>query len=104
MNVEATNLKNSPLLTIDEMGQQLKVPVNTIYYWVHRREIPFLKMGRHLRFRREEVLDFFDKKVEHSRPTCPPLAELLEPKPWFREASLGGSLKTRRRALLKQKE
>ena len=33
------------LLTIQEMSSQLKVSVKTIYYWVHRWEIPYLTVG-----------------------------------------------------------
>lgn len=46
------------LLTVDEVAQMLRVPAS----WVYARtsgesadKLPFLKIGRHLRFRRAEI-------------------------------------------------
>jgi excisionase family DNA binding protein len=47
------------LLTVKEISQLLKVSHNTIYYWVSRSEIPFIRVGKHLRFERDKVLSFF---------------------------------------------
>ncbi|MGE4108051.1 MAG: helix-turn-helix domain-containing protein [Bacteriovoracia bacterium] len=49
-----------------EIAKLLKVPIGTIYYWVSRREVPFLKIGKHLRFNYLEVL----RKFESSSVTC----------------------------------
>ena len=44
-----------PLLTIDEAVQFLKVKKNTLYTWAYRRQIPSQKVGKSLRFRREDL-------------------------------------------------
>jgi len=38
------------LLTIQEAAQFLRVSVSTLYGWVYQRRIPFVKLGRALRF------------------------------------------------------
>jgi excisionase family DNA binding protein len=52
------------LLTPGDLAQHLKVPIATVYYWVHRKEIPFIKVGRHLRFELIEVLQSFRERTE----------------------------------------
>ena len=91
----------SPLLTLTEVSSMLRIPKNTIYYWVHLNEIPYLKIGRHLRFNEASVLDFFKDKTRDSRPACRPLTELLKDRPWYGEKPLHGSLKTEEGALPK---
>ena len=68
--MEAHLLKqvSSPLLSVDDIAAELNVSVKTIYYWVGRLEIPFLKIGRHLRFDRDEVLQYFKQRTEDGRP------------------------------------
>lgn len=43
------------LLSIEEVASKLKVSVNTIYAWVNQRRIPFVKVGRLLRFQTEAI-------------------------------------------------
>ena len=43
------------LMTYIDLSKWLCVPVKTLQKWVHRREIPFLKAGRHVRFDRENI-------------------------------------------------
>lgn len=55
------------LLTVEELAVVLKVPKS----WVHSKTrkgqtaIPFLKVGRHLRFQKRKVLEFFAKSQPH---------------------------------------
>ena len=49
----------SCLLTPHEIARHLQVSRKTIYYWVSRSEIPYVKVGRHLRFQLAEVIEFF---------------------------------------------
>jgi len=65
------------LLTIRELSQELKISINTIYYWVGRSEIPFVKLGRHLRFDLDQVLQFFNEKTREAVP-CRDLEDLVE--------------------------
>ncbi len=52
------------VVTLVEMARLLKVPQKTVYYWVNRREIPFTKVGRHLRFDPEEVIHYFKQRTQ----------------------------------------
>jgi excisionase family DNA binding protein len=61
----------SNLLDIKEISELLKVPKQTIYYWVSRNEVPYLKIGRHLRFFAEEVIAHFrDKNHRREDRSC----------------------------------
>jgi len=69
---------NNALLTLKELADRLKVPVKTIYHWVHRREVPYLKVGRHLRFDEDAVLAHFRERTAHQTLSCPTYADLVE--------------------------
>lgn len=56
-------VNNKLLLTSKELAQKINVPINTIYYWVSRKEIPYIKVGKHNRFDYEEVMEFFRDKT-----------------------------------------
>jgi excisionase family DNA binding protein len=58
------------LCTPKELALLLKVPEKTIYYWVSRKDIPYIKIGRHLRFKAHLVLQAFEAKTEESRRRC----------------------------------
>lgn len=55
---------HSTLLTIDEVSSFLKVSRKTVYYWVSRAEIPFIRVGRHLRFDRESIVQHFNERTQ----------------------------------------
>ncbi|MBS1983137.1 MAG: helix-turn-helix domain-containing protein [Bdellovibrionales bacterium] len=61
---------NSDLLTPNELADALKVSVNTVYYWISRSEVPYIKVGRHLRFVLKNVLAYFEAQtsVERQEP------------------------------------
>jgi len=44
-----------PLLTVDEALKVLKVKKGTLYTWAYRRQIPSQKVGKALRFRRDDI-------------------------------------------------
>ena len=56
-------------LTLKEIAKVLNVPTYTIYYWVGRKEIPFVRVGQHLRFILDDVVSFYVAKT-HSPPDC----------------------------------
>ena len=101
MNEQRNNIgdRASPpeLLTVTEIAQRLKVPVNTVYYWVSRREIPFLRMGKHLRFVHAQVVEHFLRRTEEKK-TCGQIRDLLESAVPIR------SLKSKARSLAPGKE
>lgn len=56
------------LLTAVEVSQLLRVPVS----WIYARtsgsgeRIPFLKLGRHLRFKRSEVIQWIERHHQNA--------------------------------------
>lgn len=45
----------SHLMTINDAARFLAVSVSTLYGWVHQRKIPFVKVGRALRFEQADL-------------------------------------------------
>ena len=75
------------LLNAKQIAEALSVSVDTIYYWVSRNEIPFLKVGRHLRFSLGAVLGFFEERTR---------ARKKEYRDLLLDQEAPGSLKTRK--------
>lgn len=44
-----------PLLTIDELAAELGLAKATLREWCWQKRIPYVKLGRAVRFRREEI-------------------------------------------------
>lgn len=61
MNLKGLSMQTQKILffenfwTVTETAEFLNVSPKTIYDWVHKREIPFHKLKRLLRFRRSEI-------------------------------------------------
>jgi excisionase family DNA binding protein len=54
------------LLSPDELASYLGVPRATVYRWRSRREGPCgIRVGRHVRYRLEEVERWLDERQEH---------------------------------------
>ncbi len=49
------------LLTIKEVSEVLKISESTLYRWVHKKEIPFVKLGGKPRFLQDEIQEFIKK-------------------------------------------
>ena len=45
-----------PLLTVGQLSKYLQVKESTIRDWCHTQFIPFIKVGRLVRFREKDVL------------------------------------------------
>lgn len=54
--------KKDKLLTVQGAADLLSVPLSTIYYWSSRGEIPVIKIGKHSRFDRTELLQHFQNQ------------------------------------------
>ncbi len=59
------------LMTLDEVAIYLRVSRKTIYYWVGRSEIPFIRVGRHLRFDPVMVVRHFAGNTAEEAPAIP---------------------------------
>lgn len=46
------------LYNIEETSKFLRISVSTLYRWVHKKEIPFVKLGGKLLFDEDEI-EFF---------------------------------------------
>ena len=59
------------LLTVSEAAEYLAISVSTLYGWVWQRRIPFIKVGRAVRFDLAELDQFIDANrngPRHSEP------------------------------------
>ena len=72
VNSGSINGENSlgSLVTPKDIASLLKVSAKTVYYWVRRNQIPFVRVGRHIRFSSEEVLGYFYQRTEELKPSC----------------------------------
>lgn len=52
------------LLTIEDLSHYLNVPIATIRDWVFKRQLPYKKIGRHVRF---DPLDIREWLCERSQ-------------------------------------
>ncbi len=60
-------VKMDKLLTIDELAEALSVKKSTIYQWVHLGLIPYIKVGRLLRFKEGNIQKWLiSRQVESS--------------------------------------
>jgi excisionase family DNA binding protein len=61
-------LTESGLLTVKEAASFLSVSTSTLYGWVYQRRIPFVKLGRALRFELPELQKFIQSNRFTVRP------------------------------------
>mgnify|MGYP000230368476 FL=1 len=46
------------LLKVEDIAELFQTSTSTIYRWVHKREIPFVKLGGKLRFSPDEIQEY----------------------------------------------
>jgi len=52
------------LVTYEQLGQMLNVPVGTLQFWVHKHQIPHVRLGkRTVRFDPAEVRDWVARRT-----------------------------------------
>jgi excisionase family DNA binding protein len=59
-NFTAGNPSGEVLLTADEVAQILRVPRSWVYS--HSSDLPVIRLGRYVRFRRSEINGFLEKR------------------------------------------
>ena len=63
MNENNTSIGDSRrLLSIGQLSQQLGVSVKTLYGWVCLRQIPYVKMGRLVKFDPRDIARWIETK------------------------------------------
>ena len=59
------HLPPSLLMDIHAVAEKLGVSVNTVYAWIHQRRIPFIKVGRLVKFDERDIDKWIgEQKVE----------------------------------------
>lgn len=55
------------LLNIDELVEYISVPKGTIYNWISQKKLPYIKMGRRIKFDKQDIDKFIETKkiVQH---------------------------------------
>lgn len=64
------------LLDINELSELLSVKSSTIYWWCSSDFIPHIKIGRLVRFEKDAVLEWLEKKKNKGRRERIPQEEL----------------------------
>jgi excisionase family DNA binding protein len=59
--VEMKDQANGILLTADDVAQILRVPRSWVYR--HLKELPVIRLGRYVRFRRSEIERFLEQRA-----------------------------------------
>lgn len=55
------------LLTSEQLAEMLQVKLSTIYQWTHTGFVPFIKVGRLIRFRESDVVKWLEKRNNPGR-------------------------------------
>lgn len=79
----------APLLTIDELAAELGLAKTTLREWCWQKRIPFVKLGRAVRFRRADIEAWLAEHTVAPDGPRPDLAELLA-RPRQRRAERSG--------------
>lgn len=53
----------SKLLNIKEAAEYLGISANTLYQWVNQRKIKYIKIGRLLKFFKQDLDEFIESNV-----------------------------------------
>jgi excisionase family DNA binding protein len=59
----STSQTLEPLLSIDEVARILAVSPATIRTWIHRKRLPYVKMGRRVGFHPDSIRNFIAKNT-----------------------------------------
>jgi excisionase family DNA binding protein len=56
---------SGPLIGISDMARLLGVRLKTLYSWVHQRKIPYVKVGRLVKFDQKDIATWIaERKVK----------------------------------------
>lgn len=71
-NVSVGQQQSDPLLenlwSTKRLSEFLDVPAMTIKDWCYKRQIPFVKVGRHVRFRPSDVQKWLEERGIYGHP------------------------------------
>ena len=66
------------LLTVEETAMYLGLSKGTLYNWAHQRRLPFVKMGWLIRFDKNEIDQWIEKRRTAAR-YCDDLSKIQDP-------------------------
>lgn len=52
----------SPIMTPVEVAEMLRLRESTVREYARRGVLPSFKLGRHIRFNRQDIVDFIDRQ------------------------------------------
>ena len=55
------------LMTAKQVSELIEVKPSTVYQWVHLELIPYVKIGRCVRFKKDELFRWIDKNHRKER-------------------------------------
>ncbi len=55
---------NDRLLDVPQAAAHLAISPKTIYKWVHLRRIPYVRVGRLVRFRVSDLDDWIEERIQ----------------------------------------
>jgi excisionase family DNA binding protein len=58
-------MEEKRLLSVDEVADYLKIPKSTLYKMCSEREIPCAKIGKHWRFDKNSIDEWFVRKMQN---------------------------------------
>lgn len=56
------NQNQNNLISVNEVAASLGVKLETVYSWVHTRQIPYYKIGRLVKFKAKEIEAWIESK------------------------------------------
>lgn len=59
------------LLTARQVSELLEVKIATVYDWVYRGLIPYVKLGRLVRFKKTEIFRWVESRTIRPKPPAP---------------------------------
>jgi len=57
----------SQLLNLREGAQELKLSIHTLRAWIYQKRIPFVRLGRRVLLRREDLEAFVNKNLVEAK-------------------------------------
>jgi excisionase family DNA binding protein len=56
-------MDSDELLSVEEVGEILKLSRSTVQRWCHKRELPAVKMGKAYRIRRKDLDKWYEDRL-----------------------------------------
>jgi len=55
------------LVNLKESARELRVSIHTLRAWTHQKRLPFVRLGRRVLLRREDLESFVNKNVVEAK-------------------------------------